>query len=247
MSGIHLNAASLVYDNGFQALSDITATLTDGSFTALVGPSGCGKSSLLRLLAGLETAASGAVTTAPQSDIGFVFQEPTLLNWRTVRDNIRLPLKIEGLSQTDIETRCADALALVDLDDFADALPRQLSGGMKMRVSLARALAKRPPLLLMDEPFAALDELTRFRLDDDLRHIWQQQKCTIVFVTHSITEAAYLAERVLVMQDGQLQDDVAIDQSQRGENFRAMPTYHATCEKLGLALGHSTARSGGRS
>lgn len=238
MTALALNAASLQYDNGFTALRDITAEFTRGSFTALVGPSGCGKSSLLRLLAGLEPPSTGSVSGLAQSDIGFVFQEPTLLAWRSVADNITLPLKIEGHSQNEIAARLAEALQLVGLADFADALPRQLSGGMKMRVSLGRALAKRPPVLLMDEPFAALDELTRFRLDDDLRAIWQQQNCTIVFVTHSVTEAAYLAERALVMQDGQLKSAIAIDQTGRADNFRSAPNYMAACAELSKALGH---------
>ncbi len=241
MSAIRLDAASLTYDNGFTALHDISVNFESGSFTALVGPSGCGKSSLLRLLAGLETATSGSVETMAQSDIGYVFQEPTLLDWRNVADNISLPLKIAGLARDEIDTRCAEALQLVGLEEFADALPRQLSGGMKMRVSLARALAKRPPLLLMDEPFAALDELTRFRLDDDLRAIWQQQKCTIIFVTHSVTEAAYLAERGLVMQQGRLNEAIEIDGTARGDNFRTMPSYHAACAALSSALGHQKA------
>ena len=171
MTALALNEAGLVYDNGFAALRDISVQFARGSFTALVGPSGCGKSSLLRLLAGLEQPSIGSVTGLAQSDIGFVFQEPTLLAWRSVADNIALPLKIEGHAQSEIEARRDEALQLVGLTDFANALPRQLSGGMKMRVSLARASAKRPPVLLMDEPFAALDELTRFRLDDDLRAI----------------------------------------------------------------------------
>lgn len=238
MSRINLSAASLTYDNGFTALHDLTASFESGSFTALVGPSGCGKSSLLRLLAGLETVTGGQVDTVAQKDIGFVFQEPTLLDWRTVWNNIALTLKMAGHEKAEISSRCEEALTLVGLSDFADALPRQLSGGMKMRVSLARALAKRPPVLLMDEPFAALDELTRFRLDDDLRAIWQQQKCTIIFVTHSVTEAAYLAERALVMQAGRLLEAIEIDGAQRGDNFRAMPAYHSACAALSSALGH---------
>jgi NitT/TauT family transport system ATP-binding protein len=238
MSALALNAAGLKYDNGFTALSDITAQFDSGSFTALVGPSGCGKSSLLRLLAGLEQPFIGSVTGLAQSHIGFVFQEPTLLAWRSVADNITLPLKIEGHSADEIAARLDEALALVGLTAFADALPRQLSGGMKMRVSLARALAKRPPVLLMDEPFAALDELTRFRLDDDLRAIWQQQRCTIIFVTHSVTEAAYLAERALIMQDGRLKTEIAIDQSGRDHAFRSSPAFTAACDALSAALGH---------
>ena len=241
MTALALNEAALVYDNGFAALHDISVQFARGSFTALVGPSGCGKSSLLRLLAGLEQPSIGSVIGLAQSDIGFVFQEPTLLAWRSVADNIALPLKIEGHAQSEIEARRDEALQLVGLTDFANALPRQLSGGMKMRVSLARALAKRPPVLLMDEPFAALDELTRFRLDDDLRAIWQRQNCTIVFVTHSVTEAAYLAERALVMQAGEIKSEIAIDQTDRADDFRSAPPYIATCAALSQALGHKRA------
>ncbi len=237
MSALALNQASLRYDNGFTALHEVTAQFDTGSFTALVGPSGCGKSSLLRLLAGLEQPVTGSVTGLAQSDIGFVFQEPTLMAWRSVADNITLPLKIEGHEPREIDKRLDEALQLVGLTDFAEALPRQLSGGMKMRVSLARALAKRPPVLLMDEPFAALDELTRFRLDDDLRAIWQQQSCTIVFVTHSVTEAAYLAERALVMQAGRLQQEITIDQSARDDGFRSSRVFAQASAALSQALG----------
>ena len=213
-----------------------------GSFSALVGPSGCGKSSLLRLLAGLAAPQDGVINRGDHDAVGFVFQEPTLLAWRSVRANIALPLKLSGLAHDAIDRRVADALALVGLHHRADALPRQLSGGQKMRVSLARALAAQPQLLLMDEPFAALDELTRFRLDDDLRAIWQAQGCTIVFVTHSVTEAAYLAERVLVMTGaGQLETDIAIagqTARQSGGNFRAEPAFHAACDAIANALGH---------
>ncbi|MGB1897135.1 MAG: ABC transporter ATP-binding protein [Parvibaculales bacterium] len=216
----------------------IVDTVSENQIVVLSGETGCGKSSLLRLLAGLEQPFIGSVTGLAQRHIGFVFQEPTLLAWRSVADNITLPLQIEGHSPNEIATRLDEALALVGLADFADALPRQLSGGMKMRVSLARALAKRPPVLLMDEPFAALDELTRFRLDDDLRAIWQQQKCTIIFVTHSVTEAAYLAERALIMQSGEIRQEITIDQSGRDGGFRSAPAFTAACAALSAALGH---------
>ncbi len=235
---IALENLGLHYDNGFAALDGVTAQFAPGSFTALVGPSGCGKSTLLRALAGLLPVSSGRLTAPPQSDIGFVFQEPTLLAWKNVYENIALPLRITGLEAADIESRTNDALALVGLAARADALPRQLSGGMKMRVSLARALAKQPPLLLMDEPFAALDELTRFKLDDDLRAIWQQQNCTIIFVTHSVTEAAYLAERALVMRDGSLTATIDIDRSSDDTAFRSSPAFHQACQNISAALGH---------
>ena len=228
----------LRYDNGFLALDDIWADFESGSFTALVGPSGCGKSSLLRIMAGLLPMEAGHRVAPPQGDIGFVFQEPTLMAWKNVYDNVALPLRIAGIAPMDIAMRTEEALALVRLSDRAKALPRELSGGMKMRVSLARALAKRPPLLLMDEPFAALDELTRFKLDDDLRDIWQRQKCTIVFVTHSVTEAAYLAERALVMQSGRITSHITIPQNRGTGDFRSHADFHQACHDIGTALGH---------
>lgn len=237
-AALSLAQIRLRYDNGFLALNDIWADFQKGSFTALVGPSGCGKSSLLRVMAGLLPIEAGRLTAPPQSDIGFVFQEPTLLAWKNVYDNVALPLRIAGVTPMDVAMRTEEALALVGLSDQFKALPRELSGGMKMRVSLARALAKRPPVLLMDEPFAALDELTRFKLDDDLRAIWQQQKCTIVFVTHSVTEAAYLAERALVMQHGNITATVAIPQQRGTGAFRANPVFHQACRDISAALGH---------
>jgi NitT/TauT family transport system ATP-binding protein len=233
---LRMKNIALTYDNGHQALADVSADFDAGSFTALVGPSGCGKSSVLRLLAGLLTPSHGTIETVAQNNIGFVFQEPTLLGWKTAHDNIALPLKIAGLAPSDISARVDEALQLVGLSGRANALPRELSGGMKMRVSLARALAKRPPVLLMDEPFAALDELTRFRLDDDLHAIWQQTGCTIVFVTHSVTEAAYLAERALVMKTGGVKTELHIAADKRGDNFRADPAFHGACAALNEAL-----------
>ena len=171
-AALSLAQIRLRYDNGYLALNDLWADFESGSFTALVGPSGCGKSSLLRVMAGLLPIEAGRIEAPAQKDIGFVFQEPTLMAWRSVYDNVALPLRIAGIAPIDVAMRTEEALALVGLSNHLKALPRELSGGMRMRVSLARALAKRPPVLLMDEPFAALDEITRFKLDDDLRAIW---------------------------------------------------------------------------
>lgn len=239
-ASLTLSQIRLRYDNGYLALDDIWAEFEGGSFTALVGPSGCGKSSLLRVMAGLLPVEFGRISAPPQEDIGFVFQDPTLMAWRSVYDNVALPLRIAGITPMDIAMRTEESLALVGLSNHFKALPRELSGGMRMRVSLARALAKRPPVLLMDEPFAALDELTRFKLDDDLRAIWQQQKTTIVFVTHSVTEAAYLAERAIIMQHGHITATVDIPQ-QRGnddgsDDFRSHPVFHQACRDIGAAL-----------
>ncbi len=228
------------YDNQHRALDGLTCSFEPGSFTALVGPSGCGKSTVLRTVAGLIAPSHGEVVGAGDNDTGYVFQEPTLLAWRNVYDNVAMPMRFAGLSASEIDQRVRHALQMVGLQERLDALPRQLSGGMKMRVSLARALANRPRLLLLDEPFAALDEMTRMRLDDDLRDIWQQAKSTVIFVTHSITEAAYLAERVLVMRDdGRLVADLSMPTRQDNNHFRTQASYHAACTTISDALGHN--------
>ena len=229
------------YDNQHRALDGLTCSFEPGSFTALVGPSGCGKSTVLRTVAGLIAPSHGEVVGAGDNDTGYVFQEPTLLAWRNVYDNVAMPMRFAGLSASEIDQRVRHALQMVGLQERHDALPRQLSGGMKMRVPLARALANRPRLLLLDEPFAALDEMTRMRLDDDLRDIWQQAKSTVIFVTHSITEAAYLAERVLVMRDdGRLVADLSMPTRQDDSHFRAQASYHAACAAISEALGHDS-------
>jgi NitT/TauT family transport system ATP-binding protein len=206
------------FDNGTLALDGISVGIAPGEFVALLGPSGCGKSTLLRILAGLDTFTTGTLSweagrpPAP-GGIGFVFQDATLLPWATAAQNVALPLRLRGLAKAEITPHVAAALADVGLADFADARPRGLSGGMKMRVSIARALVSRPALLLMDEPFAALDEFTRHRLQADLRRVWRESGTTIVFVTHSIYEAAYLARRVLVMSPhpGRIMADLPAD------------------------------------
>ena len=233
---LNLDKVNLRYENGFAALRNVSAQFLPGSFTALVGPSGCGKSTLLRAMAGLLRIESGSIIAPPPRDIGFVFQEPTLLAWKSVADNVALPMRIAGFDNSEIDRRMKDALALVGLAERADALPRQLSGGQKMRVSLARALAKRPPVLLMDEPFAALDEMTRFKLDDDLRAIWRQQNCTIIFVTHSVTEAAYLAERAMVMAAGRVQTEISIARQVDDDDFRTRTGFHDACADITAAL-----------
>jgi len=182
-------------------LGEIDLEIAAGSFVALLGPSGCGKSTLLRLISGLDRPRRGSIAVDEQAggELSFVFQEPRLLPWRTVLDNVALPLELRGTDR-DAARRAARApLAEVELSDSLDQYPDQLSGGMKMRVSIARALVTRPSLLLLDEPFAALDELTRQRLDERLRALWQRHGLTVIFVTHSLAEAAFLAQRALVM------------------------------------------------
>jgi NitT/TauT family transport system ATP-binding protein len=191
------------FPNGVEALRDASLTLAERDFVALLGPSGCGKSTLLRLIAGLDQPDSGRMRwtdRAPGSgDIGYVFQDATLLPWATAEDNVFLPLRLRKVDRATALPEVHAALRRVGLAGFETARPRALSGGMRMRVSIARALVTRPRLLLMDEPFGALDEFTRHKLQADLLEVWREVGCTVVFVTHSIYEAAYLARRIVLM------------------------------------------------
>lgn len=196
---ITTSGVAKVFPDGTEALSPIDIRIAPGEFVSFVGPSGCGKSTLLRIIAGLSDPTSGHCTTPDGSRRAFVFQDPTLLPWRNVRKNARLLLELERFPRSEQQQRAADALKLVDLAGFERNYPRALSGGMKMRLSLARALALRPELFLMDEPFSALDEITREALNDELLRIWASEGFTALFVTHNIYEAAYLSNRVLVM------------------------------------------------
>jgi NitT/TauT family transport system ATP-binding protein len=186
-----------VFGDGTVALDGIELDVDAGSFVAILGPSGCGKSTFLRLVAGLETPTAG--TLAVRGRRAFVFQDAHLLPWRTVVDNVALPLELRGTSKSEARRLAEGPLADVELSDALGRFPDELSGGMRMRVSIARALATEPELLLLDEPFAALDELTRQRLDERLRALWAKKRTTILFVTHSLTEAVFLAERAVVM------------------------------------------------
>ncbi len=191
------------FAGGVEALRDTSLRLTEGDFVALLGPSGCGKSTLLRLIAGLDQPDDGALTwdgrPPAAGDIGYVFQDATLLPWATAEDNVFLPLRLRGQGRDDAMPQVHAVLRRVGLAGFEKSRPRQLSGGMRMRVSIARALVTRPRLLLMDEPFAALDEFTRHKLQADLLEVWRDAGCTVVFVTHSIYEAAFLARRIVLM------------------------------------------------
>ena len=243
---VSLGAVTKVYDNGVAALGPLDLDVKRGEFVSLLGPSGCGKSTALRLIAGLTTPSSGVVGVSHRTggtraghSIGFVFQEPTLMPWASVRDNVRLPLKLAGMPATEAETRIGEALAQVGLSEFAAAYPRELSGGMKMRVSLARALVTSPDILLMDEPFAALDEITRFRLNNDLLELWRKLQMTVVFVTHSVFESVYLSQRVVVMsaRPGRISAEFSIDPPEpRGEDFRMSAGYAAYCREVSNAL-----------
>ncbi|MCB1497666.1 MAG: ABC transporter ATP-binding protein [Bauldia sp.] len=217
-------------------------------FVSLLGPSGCGKSTALRIIAGLGDTTSGTITwpgvrddTTAKSrhEIGFVFQEPTLMPWATVFNNVWLPLRLRGVSRSAARGDVMEALGMVGLEKFADSYPRELSGGMKMRVSIARALITRPKLLLMDEPFAALDEITRFKLNNDLLHLWEKFGWTVIFVTHSVFESVYLSSRIVVMasRPGRVIDELAIDAPYpREEEFRTSSIYNEYCRKTSDAL-----------
>jgi NitT/TauT family transport system ATP-binding protein len=207
------------FPNGLTVLQDVSFRATSGDFISLIGPSGCGKSTILRLLAGLTETTTGKISIdglTPRNArelTSFVFQEATLLPWRTVENNVALTLELEGLPRNKRKEKTAGLLKLVGLEDFSKLYPRQLSGGMKMRVSIARALASSPRLLLMDEPFGALDEMTRNHLNEELLRLKQQQKWTAFFVTHSVAEAVFLSNRVLIMaaKPGRIHREIAID------------------------------------
>ncbi|MEW6644630.1 MAG: ABC transporter ATP-binding protein [Pseudomonadota bacterium] len=246
---VRFRRAGKVYDNGVQALSALDLDIRRGEFVSLLGPSGCGKSTALRLIAGLSRPSAGEVqvarrsATARDQAIGFVFQEPTLMPWASVLDNVRLPLRLARMARTDAETRAREALTRVGLADFADVYPRELSGGMKMRVSLARALVTDPDILLMDEPFAALDEITRFRLNNDLMALWRSLRKTVVFVTHSVFESVYLSQRVVVMtpRPGRISAEFRIvAPDPRLEEFRTSASYAAQCREVSAALAHAS-------
>lgn len=235
---VDLHEVSKTYDNGVTALTGIDFHLNLGEIVAVVGPSGCGKSTLLRLMAGLEAPTTGRIVRgAAASAIGYIFQEPTLLPWATVEENIALPLKLGPPRQESVSV--AEALAMVGMTDFATAYPRELSGGMKMRTAMARALITKPQLLLLDEPFAAIDEIARFQLDDQLLTLWHQRQFSAVFVTHSIFEAVYLSHRVVVMskRPGRILGEVAVTAPYpRSANFRTTEEYLACCAAVTTLL-----------
>jgi NitT/TauT family transport system ATP-binding protein len=242
------------FSNGTLALKDVDLDVAQHEFLALLGPSGCGKSTLLKLVSGLGEASAGSLdwptstydaAGRPRPDLSFVFQEPTLLPWSTAIANVALPLKLAGVAKPTRLARAGEALAAVGLGGFERAYPRELSGGMKMRVSIARALVTRPRILLMDEPFAALDEITRSRLNDDLLELWRRERFTVIFVTHSVYESVFLAQRIVVMgaRPGRIVATIDVAEPYpRHASYRTSPTYAAHCEQVSAALEQAMAR-----
>lgn len=233
------------FASGVTALDHFNLDIAIGEFLSLLGPSGCGKSTLLRMIAGLIKPDKGRIEWSDKagidhrSSIGFVFQEPTLMPWANVIDNIWLPLRLRGLSKRDALPRIESCLELVGLMEFGRLFPYELSGGMSMRVSIARALTLKPRLLLLDEPFAALDEMTRFRLNDDLLQLHKELDCTILFVTHSVYESVYLSHRIAVMsaRSGRVAAQIKLDPNQpRDMAFRTSQAYAEICGEASRAL-----------
>jgi NitT/TauT family transport system ATP-binding protein len=248
ITAIDIAAADKVFASGLRALEPLTLGIREGEFATVVGPSGCGKSTLLRIVAGLVAPTSGRVRLWPGADTeathdrrtAFVFQSPTLMTWADVEKNVRLPLDLGHAGDAShADERVRRALTLVGLQDFRHAYPRELSGGMQMRASIARALVTEPALLLMDEPFAALDEITRSRLDRELSALWSREALTVLFVTHSIYEAVFLSTRVLVMSSrpGRIVGEVTIAEAYpRGDEFRVSAAFAGYCARVSALL-----------
>jgi NitT/TauT family transport system ATP-binding protein len=241
---IELNQVTKRFDSGLLALGGVSMHVARDEFVTLLGPSGCGKSTVLKLVAGLVVPTEGAVVSPAQTDqtgrsTAYVFQEPTLLPWATVFDNVWLPLRLQGQSRSTALPVITRVLEQVGLAEFHQSDPSQLSGGMKMRVSIARALVSQPQVLLMDEPFAALDDITRQRLNADLLTWWHGQKMAALFVTHNVAEAVFLSQRVLVMgaRPGKVVAEIRIDQPYpRDASFRQTEAFLHHCQMLGAAL-----------
>jgi NitT/TauT family transport system ATP-binding protein len=247
---VEMSNLGKVYPNGTVALQNVNLKIQEGEFVCFVGPSGCGKSTIFNLIAGLTQRTEGDLKilgmtpneALKQSDTAFVFQDHTLLPWLTLLDNVALPLEIRRLSKKKTQEQAERVLELVGLKDYTKALPRQLSGGMKMRVSIARALVQQPKLLLMDEPFGALDEITRQILQNELLSIWQQdKKMTVLFITHNVFEAVFLSTRIVVMTPRPGKIDNIFDNPMpfpRSEDYRTTPEFSELVRDVSHSLKH---------
>ena len=240
---LDMDGVAKVFGGQVVALNDMSLDVNSGDFISLLGPSGCGKSTALRLIAGLSETTHGRIRWAggvpSENQIGVVFQEPTLMPWATVAQNVFLPFRLQGKSYNSVKDDILEALRLVGLHKFLEAYPRELSGGMKMRVSIARAMVTKPALILMDEPFAALDEITRFKLNNDLLKLKAKIGCTVIFVTHSVFESVFLSDRIVVMaaRPGRVIREVQVDAPYpRTEEFRTAAEYAAHCRSASEAL-----------
>jgi NitT/TauT family transport system ATP-binding protein len=248
---VEIRGVTKTYPNGTRALAEVDLDVGRGEFLTLVGPSGCGKSTLLHLIAALTAPSSGrlrwwggdfASTGGADRRIGFVFQSPTLMPWASLATNVRLPLDLSGVARAGADAAVAAALERVKLAKFAHHLPRELSGGMQMRASIARALVTEPDLLLMDEPFGALDEFTRQRLDAELLALWEAQRFTVIFVTHSIAEAVFLSTRVAVMaaHPGRVLDAISIvEPYPRDDSYRVSTAFAMHAQQLSARVAHA--------
>ncbi len=238
-SAFSFSNVARIYPNGVKALENFSLNVSQGERVSLIGPSGCGKSTVLRLLAQLDETPAGTIDRKGIETCGYVFQDATLMPWATVFDNVYLPLKLNGVSRENARQRVDALLASMGLSEFGSAWPRELSGGMKMRVSIARALIGKPDLLLLDEPFAALDEITRFRLNDLMLKLQELDGFTLLFVTHSVFESVYLSDRIAVMTNrpGKVFQEIETpNESLSGDAYRASEQYSKSCAAVSAAL-----------
>jgi len=246
---LSMNHIEKTFAGNVVALRDMSLSVNEGDFLSLLGPSGCGKSTALRLIAGLSSPTRGRIEWQGgkgKDDLGIVFQEPTLMPWATVAENVWLPFRLKGIEYASVKDDVLEVLKLVGLENFQNSYPRELSGGMKMRVSIARAMVTKPRLILMDEPFAALDEITRFKLNNDLLALKAAIGCTVIFVTHSVFESVFLSDRIIVMaaRPGRVIHELEVDTPYpRSEAFRTSAEYaahtRATSDALGEAIGEA--------
>ncbi|MDT8858710.1 ABC transporter ATP-binding protein [Alkalihalobacillus sp. MEB130] len=248
-SMLRINNVSKIYNGSITALSEVNLDIPEGEFVSFVGPSGCGKSTIFKIIAGLSEPTSGQVemidssqreTAIDRNEVGFVFQHATLLPWKSVLDNVSLPLELKGVSKKERQTRGKEVLEMVGLAGYEKALPRQLSGGMQMRVSIARSLIAKPKLLLMDEPFGALDEMTRQNLHYELLKIWEKTGMTVLFITHNVFESVFLSTKIAVMsaRPGRITDVFDVPAYERDDTFRSTPEFSHLVGEISKGLKH---------